>query len=69
MFISSLLGNDKLEISNAEKNPIPNELNTDLLDYNLVTVDHVFEIMTFFWNAIVNEFKCLVIENNNSAIV
>ena len=55
LFSSNLLGVRKLEISYAELfYPMLNKLNTYFLDWNLVTVDHFFEIMTLFWNTIVN---------------
>ena len=63
MLLYNLLGDNKPDVSDADFfNPMLNELNTDLLDCNLITFYHVFEIKTLFWNAIANEFKSLVIE-------
>ena len=38
------------------------ELNEDVLDWKLSTFDHVCEIITFFFSAIVSEFKSIAIE-------
>ena len=63
IFPSNLLGDSKPCISYAETfYPMLNELNTCLLDWNLVSVDQVFETMTLFWRSVVNEFKILLTE-------
>ena len=59
MFPFNLLAHNKPGVRDAENvYQMSYELNTDLLDWNLVTVDHVFfKIMTLFWDSIVNEFS------------
>ena len=59
----NLLRDKKPDVSDAKKFlPTLKEINTDLLDWKLIKIDQSFEIMSFFWNTIVNELKSTVIE-------
>ena len=60
---SKLLGDDEPDISDAVKNiKIMKKLNTQLLNWRLVTTVHALQSLSFFWNAIANWFKSKIIQ-------